>query len=334
MRRGGGAGTLRQLGQDVAGARVVDALRGVQAQAIEVDVAYPVAGVLRDELAHARAAVAVEVDRLSPVVLIAVGEVVRTEAAEIIAVRPEVVVDHVQDHRQPDRVGGIDQALEGIVVAVAVEGRIRAHAVVAPVPASGKLVHRHDLQDGDPQIAQVRELADRRIEGALGGEGADVDLVDDLSEHRDARPVRVGPAMRVGVDQHRRSVRTFRLVARAGIGIGSLAVQAVAIARTGSQSRHEHLEVAAVRGLHCDRAAFRILELEDHAAHSRCPHPEAGAARVQDSAQLGKEFGETLWRSSGEVGRHRAGSRRTGWLPAATAMPLRLRRAARRSTMR
>ena len=51
-------------------------LGGVEAQAVEVELVDPVAGVRDEELAHRPGVRAVEVERLAPLVLVAVGEVV------------------------------------------------------------------------------------------------------------------------------------------------------------------------------------------------------------------------------------------------------------------
>ena len=67
--------------QDVLGRGVEDLLGGVEAQAVEVELLDPVAGVGQEELAHRAGVGAVEVDGLAPLVLVAVGEVVRGELA-------------------------------------------------------------------------------------------------------------------------------------------------------------------------------------------------------------------------------------------------------------
>ena len=63
-------------------ARVVeDLLRGVESEAVEVELVDPVAGVGDEELADGPGVRAVEIDRVAPLALVAVGEVVRARTA-------------------------------------------------------------------------------------------------------------------------------------------------------------------------------------------------------------------------------------------------------------
>src|SRR5690349_5325930 len=55
----------RELGDDMGFARVVHALRSVEAQAVQVELADPVACIADEVLAHALRVGAVEIDRLS-----------------------------------------------------------------------------------------------------------------------------------------------------------------------------------------------------------------------------------------------------------------------------
>ena len=65
----------RDSREDVFVRAVVDALRGVEPQAVEVELANPVRGVLHDELADRRGAGPVEVDGVTPFGRVAIGEV-------------------------------------------------------------------------------------------------------------------------------------------------------------------------------------------------------------------------------------------------------------------
>jgi hypothetical protein len=110
-------------GDDVLGRAVVDLLRGVEAQAVEVKFVDPVGRVADEELAHRRGVGTVEVDRVAPFVVVAIGEVGRRERSQVIADRSEVVVDDVENHRDAAAVRGVDEAAE--VVRAAVEMRRR-----------------------------------------------------------------------------------------------------------------------------------------------------------------------------------------------------------------
>jgi hypothetical protein len=78
----------------------------------------PIAGIGEKELAHRTAVGTVEIDRIAPFVLVAVGEIGLREAAEVIPVRPEVVVDDVEDNRDAVPVRAIDKAAELVRTAV------------------------------------------------------------------------------------------------------------------------------------------------------------------------------------------------------------------------
>src|SRR5262249_15120234 len=108
----GGAGALLDLLEDGLFRVVVDAVDGVEAQPVDPVLGQPEGGVVADEAPHPLAARAVVVDRLAPRRLIAVGEVVGRELAQVVAFRAEVVVDDVEDHAEAGPVGGVDEALE------------------------------------------------------------------------------------------------------------------------------------------------------------------------------------------------------------------------------
>ncbi|MNI77484.1 hypothetical protein D3C73_1337810 [compost metagenome] len=68
---------------------------------------------------------------------------------QVIAIGPEVVVDHVENHRQTEAMGGVDQVLELLGRTIGGLGRIQQHPVVAPIALAGKLRDRHQLDRGD-----------------------------------------------------------------------------------------------------------------------------------------------------------------------------------------
>ena len=78
----------------------------------------PVAGIGDDELAHRRGIFTVKIDRLPPLVFIAIGEVVVREFREVGALRAEVVVDNVEDHRESRAMRAIDETAKVVRRAV------------------------------------------------------------------------------------------------------------------------------------------------------------------------------------------------------------------------
>ena len=73
---------------------------GVETQGIDMKVAEKVDRILDKVAAHLVAAGAIQVDRCAPRRLVAVGEV-GAILAQIVALGAQVVVDHIQDHRDP-----------------------------------------------------------------------------------------------------------------------------------------------------------------------------------------------------------------------------------------
>ena len=274
---------LGQLGQHVHGARVEDRVDGVQPQPVDVELAHPVTRVVDEVPAHALAVGPVEVDGVAPRRAVAIGEV-RTELAEVVALRAEVVVDDVQEDAEAVGMGGVDQPAQAAGAAV---GRLRCvemDAVVPPVARAGELGHRHDLDRGDAEVHQVRQVRDDGLEGPGRGEGPDVELVEDQVGQGVAAEALVGPREPAGVDDDRRAVDPLRLKPGDRIGPVPLAVQAVLIATGRGDTRHQSLEHAVVPR----RERLRLAALEDHvdAAAPRRPHPERRPALLENGAEM------------------------------------------------
>jgi hypothetical protein len=193
-----------QLLENVPGPEIEDPVDGIDPQSVHVVLRHPVEGVADEVVPHLVAVRAVEVDRLPPRGPVAVGEV-RSEAAEVVPLRPQVVVDDVEDHRQPPAVAGVDQLLQALRPAVAVLGGEGISAVIAPVPLPGKLRHRHQFHRGHPELRQVVEAGDDRHEGPLLREGPDVQLIDDVLFRRQ-------PSSRASCQEKARGRRSGRAV--------------------------------------------------------------------------------------------------------------------------
>src|ERR1035437_5958997 len=94
--------------------------------------ANPVQRVLHDVATHMLAACSVVVHSLAPrrgVVRCEVGP----ELAQVITFWPEMVVNHVENYRQPVPMGGIDESLKPVGISVARLHGIGRHAVVSPI---------------------------------------------------------------------------------------------------------------------------------------------------------------------------------------------------------
>ena len=215
---------VRQLGEDVPGRVVHEGVHGVQAQAVDVVVTQPLQCVVDDERPDAVGVGVVQVHGVAPRGVVA-GREVGGEHRRVVARRPEVVVDHVEADAQAQVVGGVDEAVQGIRAAVRLVDGEQAHAVVAPAAASREGRERHEFDDVDAQLDQVREPFDGRIQGSGWGERSHVQFVEHPPQRVDARPVGVRP-VEVEAYHPGRSVDSVWLEPAARIGSGLAAVDA------------------------------------------------------------------------------------------------------------
>ena len=189
-----------ELAQDRPRGGVVDRVDGVQAQAVDVEVADPALRALQDPLPHGVAPGVVVVHRRAPERRVLGGEVGAEGLERLAAARADVVVDDVEDDGEPRGVRGVHHPGEAVRTPVARLGGGEVDAVVAPAVAARELRDRHDLDRGDAELRQAREVLDRGVEGALGRERADVQLVEDEVLRRHAAPARVRPGEGPRVD--------------------------------------------------------------------------------------------------------------------------------------
>ena len=128
---------VRELGEDVHRARVVDRVDRVEPEAVDVELADPHAAVLDHVAAHAFRARAVVVDRGAPGGLRPIREV-GTELGQIVTLGPEMVVDDVEEHRQAACVAGVDETAQAARSAVRRLRRPEMHAVGVDVDSRGR----------------------------------------------------------------------------------------------------------------------------------------------------------------------------------------------------
>jgi hypothetical protein len=216
------------LADDVGLRLVDDCVDRVEPQAVKAELLEPVERVVDEEPAHR----AGEVDRGAPRRRAAPLEELRGVEVQVVAVGPEMVVDHVEQHHQAPGVRRIDQALEVRGRAVARVRRERQHAVVAPAALAGEVADRHQLERGDAEVGEVVEPVERGGERAARGEGADVQLVHDRLGPRPSRPAVVVPLVVERIDHPARRVHVVRVPARRRIGHSPV--------HGGTDSRYRH----------------------------------------------------------------------------------------------
>ena len=274
MRREG-IGALRDLVQHVHRALVEQRVHGIQAQPVDVVVAHPHERVLDDVGAHG---VLVEIDRVAPRVAAALAQV-RPELRQVVARGSEVVVDDVLHDREPRRVGGIHEPLVGGGTAVRFVHGVPEHAVIAPVPDAVEAVDRQQLDVGHAEVDEVVEASDRGIQGALGGEGAEVQFVDEAAGELPPRPGGIRPGEGRRVEPLGCLVHTRGLPPRARVGAQVVAVtedEAVAFAvgeddGGGPPSAGQRLHLDVID----DGVAAVVEPAQSHPLHLRRPDVDA-----------------------------------------------------------
>jgi len=105
-----------------------------------VEVAQPHQGVVDDVSANLLRAGSIEVHHFTP--RVALRGQVGPEASQVVAARPEMVVDDVEEYRESLRMAGVDEAFQPVRAAVGFVHRIPVDAVVTPVPYPVEGVHR------------------------------------------------------------------------------------------------------------------------------------------------------------------------------------------------
>ncbi len=193
MARGGDRG-VQALGHFDKEIALADGVHGIETQAVDAIVLHPHQGVVDEIVTHFAAA---KIDGRAPGCVYVLAEEVAGVLAQVIAIGAEVVVHHVDEHHQAQLVGTVDQATQLVWRAVGGVGCVRQHAVVAPVAATGKLAQRHQLDGGDTQLGQRRQLlCDCRV----AAQRADMHLIEHCLLPRAALPLIAAPVVGLWVD--------------------------------------------------------------------------------------------------------------------------------------
>src|SRR5215831_6692165 len=153
--------------------------------------------------------------------------------------------------------GAIDEAPEVVWRAVEARRRVQIHAVVSPAEFPGKFGHRHDLDHGYSQPREFVEFARGRRPRAFARERPDVHFINDLAAQIHAAPVMIGPSEALRIDDLRRAVRAFGLIARSRIRIEPIpAVQTEAVKGAGAHRPAQSGEITLTfrRQLKCPAA--------------------------------------------------------------------------------
>ncbi len=129
------------------------------------------------------------VDCRAPIGLVAISEI-RAVLRQVISIRSQVVVDHVQQHGDTPCMTSLHERAELLRRAVGGKRRVQIHAVISPPSPARKRRQRHEFHVSDAEVTQVLELCLRRRVRPLGGESPYVQFVNDGVAQRLRRKTR------------------------------------------------------------------------------------------------------------------------------------------------
>src|ERR1700692_3996426 len=178
----------------------------------------PEKGVLDKKLANGAAMRSIEIDSLPPRRSIPVAKV-RSELAQIVSFRPEMVVHDVENNSEPLGMCGVHQPLERKRTPVTILDGKRIDAVVTPIAGSWKLCEWHQFNRGDTEVRKLRQKRDDAIQRSRLRIRAPVEFVEDALLEARSFPLGIGPLKRIQVDDCGRAVDTLRLKPRCGIRV-------------------------------------------------------------------------------------------------------------------
>jgi hypothetical protein len=198
----------------VDGGRIVDVLRRVESQPVQVILGDPVTHVAEDELTHGPRVAVVEVDGVAPVGDVLLAEVRLRVFGEIVPVRADVVVHDVQNHADTFVVRPIHESAKVVRRSIHMERSEQIDPVIAPAKSPGEFGDRHDLEDCDSESRELGDMFGGARPVAVQCECPDVHLVHHLAFGRNASPAGVGPREPRRIDDLRRPMRPLGLVSR------------------------------------------------------------------------------------------------------------------------
>ena len=150
-----------ELGEDVDRARIVDGVDRVEAEAVDVELAHPQCARCRSRGAARPRSPGRRSSPPHPRRRVAVREV-RTVLGEIVPLRPEVVVRRRRETPRGRAAwhASTRRAAEPRGPPYVECGAYRCDAVVAPVARPRELGDRHQLERGDAEISEPRQMGD------------------------------------------------------------------------------------------------------------------------------------------------------------------------------
>src|SRR5208282_5283918 len=197
--------------------RIVNVLRCIQPKTIKMKFVDPIRCVSQKKLANGFAFSPVKIDSGAPVRLFFLAEVVFGELGQVISIRSEMVIHHVENGTDALSMRRIDEGSEIVGRSVVARRCEQIDSVVSPAERPLVFCDGHYLQKRNSQIRKFRKLLNGRTPCSFRRERAYVQFVNDLVVKLDAAPGVIGPRKRGWVCDLRRSMRALRLKSRGRI---------------------------------------------------------------------------------------------------------------------
>src|ERR1700745_1659932 len=133
---------------------IENCLRRVEPQPVEMILVDPIACIGDKEFARRAGIETVEVDGLTPFVVVTIGEISCGEQFKIVSVRAEMVVDDVENDGDPKSVGAVDEAAKIHRSAVEPGWCEEVDAVISPAEPAREFRHGHNFEGGDTEFGE------------------------------------------------------------------------------------------------------------------------------------------------------------------------------------
>src|SRR3954451_21559612 len=148
---------------------------GVEPESVKAIVAEPPDRIFYRKGAHLRPPV---VNRAAPG-SIGFGEELRGVPTEVISLRAEVIVDHVEKHHDAALVSRVDQGFKVLRRAITTVRRKPQDAVVSPIAAADEIGNRHQFERCDSRRHKMIEPIDGSTKSSFGSERANMRFEND-----------------------------------------------------------------------------------------------------------------------------------------------------------
>ena len=142
--------------QNVLGRGIENLLRRIETQPVAMKLIDPVSRVRDKQLADRTAELVVKIQRIAPFIPVALAEVMWSELRQVVSVRPEMVIDHIENDTQAEGMRAINETAKVVRLAVEPRWREKIYSVVTPTVTARKVGDGHDFEHRDAEFGKMR----------------------------------------------------------------------------------------------------------------------------------------------------------------------------------